>query len=142
MERDGGIERFGTIIIGGGQSGLATGYELRKRGLPFVILDAHDRVGDAWRTRWDSLRLFTPRRYDGLRGMPFPGRGHWMPTKDQMAEYLEGYAERFQLPVRSAVRARRLSRQGDGFVVETTNGRFAADQVVVATGAFQNPKVP
>ncbi|HXJ64709.1 MAG TPA: FAD-dependent oxidoreductase, partial [Actinomycetota bacterium] len=88
MDANGGPERLETVIIGGGQAGLSTGYHLRKRGLPFVILDANERIGDAWRRRWDSLRLFTPRRYDGLHGMPFPGRGHRMPTKDQMAEYL------------------------------------------------------
>jgi putative flavoprotein involved in K+ transport len=142
MDGNGGAERIETVIIGGGQSGLSTGYHLQKRGLPFVILDANERVGDAWRKRWDSLRLFTPRRFDGLRGMPFPGRGHWMPTKDQMAEYLESYAVRFELPVRTGVRVGRLSRDGDSFGVETAGGRLEAAQVVVATGAYQNPKVP
>ncbi|MFL5797644.1 MAG: flavin-containing monooxygenase [Actinomycetota bacterium] len=142
MDGNGGAERFETVIIGGGQAGLSTGYHLRKRGMPFVILDSNERVGDAWRKRWDSLRLFTPRRFDGLHGMPFPGRGHWMPTKDQMAEYLESYAARFELPVRTGVRVRRLSLDGAGFVVETTDGKLEAAQVVVATGAYQDPKVP
>jgi len=142
MDANGGAERFDTVIIGGGQAGLSTGYHLRKRGQPFVILDANERVGDAWRRRWDSLRLFTPRRADGLDGMPFPGRGHWMPTKDQMAEYLESYAARFELPVRTGVKVRRLTADGDGFMLETPNGRLEAARVVVATGAFQNPRVP
>ena len=89
-------ERVETVIVGGGQGGLSVGYELTKRGRPFVILDAHERVGDAWRTRWDSLLLFTPARYDGLAGMRFPARGDVFPTKDQMADYLEAYAERFR----------------------------------------------
>ncbi len=142
MDGNAGAERFDTVIIGGGQSGLSTGYHLRKRGLSFVILDANERVGDAWRKRWDSLRLFTPRRYDGLHGMPFPGRGYWTPTKDQMAEHLESYADRFELPVRTGVRVRRLCADGSGFSVGTTAGTLEAAQVVVATGAFHIPKVP
>ncbi len=135
-------ETVGTVIIGGGQSGLSTGYLLKKRGLPLVILDGNERVGDSWRKRWDSLRLFTPGMFDGLVGMPYPGRWWRAPSKDEFAEYLESYAARFELPVRTGVRAQRLSRQGQRFVVETTEGRLEADQVVVATGAFQIPKVP
>src|ERR1041385_8332094 len=94
------FERFHTVVIGGGQAGLAVGYFLAKRGIPFVILDAHPRIGDAWRRRWDSLRLFTPAGFSGLPGLPFP-RGMAFPTKDAMADYLEAYAQRFQLPVRT-----------------------------------------
>ena len=94
-------ERFGTVVVGGGQAGLAVGYELARRGLPFVILDAHTRIGDAWRGRWDSLRVFTPARYNGLPGMPFPGEAHSFATKDELADYLEAYATRFELPVRT-----------------------------------------
>lgn len=81
-------ERVQTLIVGGGQAGLSVGYHLQRRGLPFLILDAHSRIGDAWRMRWDSLRLFTPARYDGLAGMPFPARADSFPSKDQMADYL------------------------------------------------------
>src|SRR5215207_173601 len=90
-----------TIVIGGGQAGLTTGYYLKQQERDFVILEANERIGDSWRTRWDSLRLFTPARYDGLPGMPFPAPSHTFPTKDEMADYLETYARRFELPIRT-----------------------------------------
>jgi putative flavoprotein involved in K+ transport len=135
-------ESVGVAVIGGGQAGLAVGYHLGRRGLPFVILDAHERIGDAWRTRWDSLRLFTPARYDGLPGMGFPGPAHAFPTKDQAADYLEAYATRFELPVRTGVRVDRLTRERGRFVVAAGGRRFRAEQVVVATGTYQGPRVP
>src|SRR5512146_1277661 len=104
------VVRTETIVIGAGQAGLSVGYQLARRGLPFVILDANPRVGDVWRNRWDSLRLFTPARYTGLEGFRFPARGDAFPTKTQMAEYLEAYARRFRLPVRSGVRVDGLTR--------------------------------
>jgi len=142
MER--GVEsgHFETIIIGGGQAGLATGYQLATRGLSFVILDGNDRIGDSWRGRWDSLRLFTPARYDSLPGMPFPGPGHSYPTKDETADYLEAYAANFELPIRTGVRVDRLFKEGDRFVVLAGDRRFEADNVVVAAGAYHNPRVP
>src|SRR5688572_20624323 len=97
-------ERVETVVIGGGQAGLATGYHLAKQGRPFVILDANERVGDAWRNRWDSLRLFTPAKFSGLEGWRFPAPAVSFPTKDEMGDYLEAYAERFDLPVRTGVR--------------------------------------
>ncbi len=135
-------ERFDTVIIGGGQAGLSAGYFLKKQGEKFVILDANERVGDAWRKRWDSLRLFTPARYDGLPGWRFPGSKVAFPTKDEMADYLAAYAERFELPVRSGVRADRLSREGDRYVVTADGSRMEANNVVVATGAHHMPRVP
>lgn len=135
-------ERFDTIIIGGGQAGLSMGYQLKTRSRPFVILDASQQIGDAWRTRWDSLRLFTPARYDGLQGLPFPAPAGSFPTKDEMADYLQAYAKRFELPVRSGVRVDGLSRQGAGYVVTSGDRRLEAKQVVVATGVNQIPKVP
>jgi putative flavoprotein involved in K+ transport len=109
-----GSERFNTVVIGGGQAGLATGYHLAKRDVPFVILDANERIGDSWRKRWDSLRLFTPARYGGLAGWPFPAPSVSFPTKDEMADYLEAYAARFALPVRTDVKVDGLSRPGVG----------------------------
>lgn len=136
------MERIQTVVIGGGQAGLSVGYHLQRRGLPFVILDAHDRVGDTWRKRWDSLRLFTPARFDGLDGAPFPAKPWTFPTKDEMAEYLEAYARRFALPVRTGARVTRLSRNGAGYLVETTNGRVEAENVVVAMSNYQTPRTP
>jgi len=130
------------VVIGGGQSGLAVGYYLEQRHLSFVILDEHDRIGDAWRTRWDSLRLFTPGRYDGLPGMPFPGSPSSYPTKDETADYLEAYAREFELPFRAGVKVERLSRVGNRFEVSWGEHTLFADNVVVATGACNTPRVP
>jgi putative flavoprotein involved in K+ transport len=135
-------ERVQTVIIGGGQAGLSVGYHLQQRGLPFLILDAHRRIGDAWRMRWDSLRLFTPARYDGLAGLPFPARGDTFPTKDQMADYLERYAVHFKMPVRTGTRVDKLSRDGNRFIVQAGDARYEAENVVVAMSNHQKPRVP
>src|SRR5215831_18355477 len=112
MNNDRACERTQVVVIGGGQAGLSVGYCLARRGVSFVILDAYPRVGDAWRKRWDSLRLFTPAKYDGLIGLPFPAPPFSFPTKDEMADYLEMYAKRFNLPVRTNTKVRRLWRDG------------------------------
>ena len=135
-------ERFETVVIGAGQAGLSVGYHLARRGRRFVILDAHDRVGDVWRKRWDSLRLFSPAEFDGLDGMPFPAAKGSFPHKNQMADYLESYAARFALPVRTGVRVTRVSRPGSRYLIESTGGRFEADHVVVAMATYQQPRVP
>ncbi|MEO8424214.1 MAG: NAD(P)-binding domain-containing protein [Actinomycetota bacterium] len=135
-------EGFDTVVIGGGQAGLSMGYQLAKVGRRFVILDASERIGDAWRDRWDSLRLFTPARLDGLEGMPFPAKGDTFISKDQMADYLESYAARFDLPVRSGVRVDGLSKHGDRFVVTAGDRTFEADNVVVAMASSQVPHLP
>ena len=131
-----------TVIVGGGQAGLAVAYHLKKRGQPFLILDAHERIGDSWRERWDSLRLFTPAKYDGLPGMRFPAPGWSFPTKDEMGDYLESYAQRFELPARTGVKVERLSRDGDRYVVESDEGRLEADRVIVAAGAHRVARTP
>jgi len=136
------IERVDTIVVGGSQAGLAVGYHLARRGRSFVILDAHRRIGDAWRTRWDSLRLFTPAAYDALPGMPFPASRTYFPTKDEMADYLEDYARRFELPVRTGVRVDAVARNGHRFLVASDDLRFEADNVVVATSSYGTPRVP
>ncbi|HSE02049.1 MAG TPA: NAD(P)/FAD-dependent oxidoreductase [Burkholderiales bacterium] len=135
-------QQLGSVVIGGSQAGLAVGYHLRQRGLPFVILDENDRVGAAWRNRWDSLRLFTPGRYNGLPGMPFPGSPGAYPTKDETADYLDAYARAFELPVRTGVKVDRLAKTGDRFEVTCGQQALSAENVVVATGAFNNPRVP
>ncbi|MEJ2502803.1 MAG: NAD(P)-binding domain-containing protein [Gemmatimonadota bacterium] len=135
-------DRIDTIVIGGSQSGLAVGYHLARTGVPFVILDENPRIGDAWRRRWDSLRLFTPARYDGLPGMRFPASPWTYPTKDQVADYLDAYARRFELPVRSGTRVVAVRHDGHGFRVETEAREWRADNVVVATGAYHVPRIP
>jgi putative flavoprotein involved in K+ transport len=131
-----------TIVIGGGQAGLAVGYFLQARGDDFVILDGAEQVGDAWRKRWQSLRLFTPAQHDGLPGMPFPGTRGDCPTKDAFADYLARYAAHFGLPVRSGVRVTGLTRTPAGFVVDTATGQLTAARVVLATGTNPHPWTP
>ena len=133
---------YDTIIIGGGQAGLSVGYYLKQQGRDFVILDANQRIGDSWRKRWDLLHLFTPARYCGLDGFPFPAPPHYFPTKDEMADYLEAYVERFNLPVRTGIRIDRLSKAGDRFILKAGEVQFEADNVVVAMAEWQKPRVP
>ena len=135
-------EYIETIVIGGGQAGLATGYQLRRHGVPFVILDASERVGDAWRKRWDSLRLFSPAEFNGLAGMPVPARGGDFISKDQMADYLDAYARRFELPVRSGVAVERLWHENGRYQLIAGDRRFEADNVIVAMANYQRPGVP
>ena len=137
-------ERLEVVVVGGSQSGLAMGYELARRGLPFVILDAGARIGDAWRARYDSLTLFTPAQYNCLPGLPFPRPAGTYPTKDDVADYLALYARTFHLPVRlnSRVTALEQDPSGTGHIVRTKGGTYLAAQVVVATGGYQRPHVP
>jgi putative flavoprotein involved in K+ transport len=132
-----------TVIVGGGQAGLALGYYLHRAGRRFVIIDGADRLGDSWRRRWDSLTLFTPRRYDALPGLPFPGEPEGYPGKDEVADYLEGYARHFDLPVLPGSPVISVRRDlSDGFAIETGRMELSARQVVVATGGFSGPVIP
>jgi putative flavoprotein involved in K+ transport len=133
---------YDTIVIGGGQAGLATGYYLMRQRRDFVILDASARIGDAWRNRWDSLRLFSFARYDSLPGMRFPAPAGAYPTKDEMADYLEAYAQRFELPVRLDTQVRSLTREDERFVVMAGGQRYEASTVVVAMSSLQQAKTP
>ena len=135
-------ERADTVVIGGGQAGLALGYYLARQNRDFVILDAQGRIGDAWRRRWDSLRLFTPAKYDGLPGMPFPGDPLGFPAKDDVAEYLEAYAARFALPVRTGVRVDRVRHEGGRYLSSAGERRWESKNVVLATGGSQTPHTP
>ncbi|RJT42080.1 FAD-dependent oxidoreductase [Mesorhizobium waimense] len=130
------------VVIGAGQNGLSVGYHLARKGVKFVILEAHERVGDIWRSRWDSLRLFTPARFDGLAGMPFPAARYSFPTKDDMADYLEDYAKKFSLPVRTGVKVDEVTRSGDRYIVTTGQTRYVAGHVVAAASSYQKPKIP
>lgn len=132
----------GVIVIGGGQAGLAAGYQLARRHADFVILDASDRTGDSWRRRWDSLRLFTPARINGLPGAPFPAPPGAIVTKDQVADYMESYAKRFALPVRLGVKIETLTREGGMFVASAGGQSWRARCVIVATGSYASPRKP
>ena len=135
-------ERFDVVVIGGGQAGLAIGYFLARQGRRFVILEAADSIGAAWRARWDSLLLFTPRRYDALVGLDFPGDPDGYPGRDDVIAYLEHYAATFELPVELNSRVRSLTRADGRFVVGLDDSGVEAEQVVVATGPFQVPAIP
>ena len=134
--------RHDIMVVGGGQAGLAIGYHLAKQGHDFTILEAASELAAAWRTRWDSLKLFTPARYDSLPGMEFPGDPNRYPTRDEVAEYLADYARRFELPVKLGSRVRALRSQNGGYLVELDDRTYEANQVVIATGPFQTPFVP
>ena len=135
--------RYDAVVIGAGQAGLAMGYVLKQQqGRKLVILEAVDSIGSAWRDRWESLRLFTPRRYSGLPGLPFPGDPEGYPDRDEVIAYLERYAETFELPVQLNSPVRRLTRENGQFVLQADGRQLGAEQVVVATGPFQKPFIP
>ena len=133
---------YEVVVIGAGQAGLAIGYFLKQQGRAFVIREAADSIGSAWRERWESLTLFTPRRYSGLPGLPFPGDPEGYPTRDEVIAYLERYGETFELPIELNSPIRRLLAADGGFVLDRDGRTLTADQVVVATGPFQKPFVP
>ena len=135
-------EHTDVLIIGAGQSGLALGYHLQQRGRQVLLVDRNERVGDSWRGRWDSLKLYSPASRDGLPGMPFPAGKTSYPTKDEMGDYLEAYAERFELPVRLGTAVEALTQEDGRFVAETGDSRIEAETVVVASGVFEKPHVP
>jgi putative flavoprotein involved in K+ transport len=136
------LERLDVVVIGAGQAGLAIGHFLPRQGRRFVILEAADTVGAAWRDRWESLVLFTPRRYDALPGLAFPGDPDGYPTREEVMAYLSRYAATFDLPIELNSPVRSLRPEGDGFRIELDGAQILADQVIVATGAFQRPRTP
>jgi len=135
-------EKHKVIVIGAGQAGLSAGYFLKKNNVDFLILDANERVGDSWRNRWDTLRLFTPAKFDGLAGMPFPADPNYFPTKDEMGNYLENYAQHFNLPVKNKTKVDGLSREGNKYCVSAGDKYFEAEHVIIAMSNYQMPKVP
>ncbi|MBM3818040.1 MAG: hypothetical protein FJW14_03325 [Acidimicrobiia bacterium] len=133
---------YDTIIVGAGQAGLAAGYFLSRVRSRFLLLDNSSEIGDSWRRRWDSLRLFTPNRYNALPGMPFPGNPAALPTKDDVAAYLQSYAARFDLPVRLSASVSAVEHHRGAFIVRTADDELAASSVIIATGAYGRPSVP
>ncbi len=142
MAPEADAKRVGTLVIGGGQAGLVMGYHLAQRGIPYTIVDAGARVGDAWRRRWDSLRLFTPNRLNSLPGFAIRGDRWGFPSKDEFADYLEAYARHHGLAIQTGVRVDRLTRVDDRYVGTAGDRTFHADNVVVAMSSWQKPRVP
>ncbi len=136
------MTRQDVVVVGGGQAGLAIGYYLAEQGRRFTILEAADAPAAAWRARWDSLELFTPARRDGLPGREFPGDPDHYPTRDEVVAYLTDYARDFELPVERGSRVRSLRREDDAYRVVLDDRTYETEQVVIATGPFQVPRVP
>lgn len=135
-------KKFDTIVVGGGQAGLATGYFLSQKNIPFTILDENQHCGETWRRRWDSLHLFTPSKFNGLPGMPFTTPDFYCPSKDEIANYLELYTNHFNLPVQYGLHVDKLTRNPDGFQIFTPKEIFSTDSVIIATGPYQKPHIP
>ena len=136
------MDHYDVVVVGAGQAGIAMGYYLKQEGLSFVLLDSNDRVGDAWRHRYDSLVLFTTRKYSSLPEMPMSGLSEGFPTKDDMTDYLEQYVGYFDLPVQLHTKVITIKKESELFQIETTRGMIEAKQVVIASGALQNPFIP
>jgi putative flavoprotein involved in K+ transport len=135
---------YDVIVVGGGQAGLAIGYELMQRGVDFLILDANEGAGAAWRGRWQSLTLFTPAKYSSLPGLRFPADPDHLPGKNEVADYLGSYARNFSLPIEYGERVFSVDHlsEWNGFAVHSAKRSYHADQVVIATGPFQTPVIP
>jgi putative flavoprotein involved in K+ transport len=137
------VEHVETLIIGAGQAGLSTAHHLQLKGHSCLVIDANERVGDGWRRQWDTLKLYSPAKYDGLDGLPFPAPPWSFPGKDDVADYLESYVSHFDLPVRLRTRVDRLAAHGDGYIASCGDDTILADNVVVATGTFgRTPFIP
>ncbi len=133
---------YDVIIIGAGQAGISMSQKLKNQGINHLMIDSHSYIGEQWRSRYDSLILFTPRSYSSLPGLMMEGAPEGYPTKDEMATYLQQYVQYFELPVFLKVKVEKLKKKEDIFVMQTSKGELAAKKVVVATGAFQNPFIP
>jgi putative flavoprotein involved in K+ transport len=133
-------DNAGTIVVGAGQAGLVMARHLQAAGEPVLVLEGDDRIGDTWRRHYPSLRLFTTPKYSSLPGWRIPVPG--FPTGNEMADYLEAYAQRFELPVRTGTRVISVECEGRPFRVSTDRGDVVADRVVVASGAHRRPRMP
>ena len=136
------MDHFDVVIVGAGQAGIAMGYYLKREGLSFILLDSNERIGDSWRRRYDSLILFTSRKYSSLPELQMIGPSEGFPTKDEMADYLEQYVLHFDLPVGLNTNVTNIKKDYEMFQVETNRGIIEAKQVVIASGAFQKAFVP
>lgn len=136
------MKTYDVIVIGAGQAGIAMGYALKQQGISFAILDSHSRVGDSWRKRYDSLVLFTPRKYSSLLALPMDGSPEGFPTKDEMANYLEKFVTHFDLPIKLDTYVTEVKKKKSGFEVLTNQGGMEGKQVIIASGAFQKPYIP
>ena len=136
------IKSYETVVIGAGQAGLAMGYYLKQDKVSFLIIDKGKAVGEVWKNRYDSLKLFTPRMYSSLPGLSLEGKQHGFPTKDEVADYLKRYLELLALPVQMDTEVLSVIKTEDGFCVETTKGIFYTTNIVVATGPFQKKRIP
>lgn len=134
--------RFDVIVIGGGQSGLAAGYYLRRSGLSFTILDNQTEGGGAWLHTWKSLRLFSPAKWSSLPGMVMAGSGDYYPTRDEAIKYLKSYERKYNLPIQRPVEVFEVSKENNEFILRTSKAPYRANTVVSATGSFVNPYVP
>jgi putative flavoprotein involved in K+ transport len=134
--------RYDTVVVGGGQSGLAAGHYLKRAGRSFLIIDGEARPGDTWRRRWDSLMLFSPAQYDALPGLPFPAPEGTFPTKDEVADYLQTYARFFELPILHNACVTRVTGASPKMIVECKGRRFESRNVIVAVGAYSRPHIP
>ncbi len=142
QQRKTDVHREEIIVVGAGQAGLSMGYWLRQQQRSFLLLEAGSRIGESWRQRYDSLVLFTPRRYSALPGIVFPGDPEGRPTKDEMADYLEAYADYFALPIQLDTRVVGMEKHGETFILQTTQDTYQAATVIVATGPFHHPRIP
>ncbi len=136
------VNRFDVVVIGGGQSGLAMGYYLRRSGLSYVILDGQNEPGGSWQHAWESLRLFSPAQWSSLPGMLMAGGSDYYPSRDATIEYLKHYETKYALNIRRPVTVTRVSKHTEEFEIETSDGPYFCKAVVSATGSFTNPIVP
>lgn len=133
---------YNTIVIGAGQAGLSIGYYLKQNSDNFIILEKGEEIGESWRSRYDSLVLFTPRMYNSLPGLIFEGESQGFPTKIEVANYLKKYATTFNLPIEFETEIVKVSKSKNVFYVETNQGLYKSKNLIIATGAFQYPKTP
>lgn len=133
---------YHTLVIGGGQAGLSMGYYLKQNNKEFLILEKGMHVGEVWRDRYDSLALFTPRMYSSLPGLQLEGDSHGLPSKDEVANYLETYAEKYKLPIQFETEVLKVTHKNDVFLIYTNKGTLTARNIVIATGPFHQKYIP